>query len=64
MNGIKRWKTRQSALNIQAPLASAVSAARGTNIDEGEIHDPFLIKDMEKAVEIIKSAYIRAESPI
>jgi len=62
MNNIKRWKIRQSVLKPACnSLTSHVLAVRGVNIDEGEISDPFLIADMEKAVELIKSALTAGE---
>ncbi|MDR2558397.1 MAG: single-stranded-DNA-specific exonuclease RecJ [Oscillospiraceae bacterium] len=62
MKGMKRWNLRQQNANsADNSLASAVLAARGIDIEDDRISDPLLIKDMDKAVEIIKSALCNGE---
>ncbi|MCL2018207.1 MAG: single-stranded-DNA-specific exonuclease RecJ [Oscillospiraceae bacterium] len=67
---MKRWNIRPyitdqsdstAAPNSSASLASQVTAIRGIDIKDGEISEPLLMADMEKAVEIIKSALYEGE---
>jgi len=62
---MKHWCLPQQNPDISYDsLASAVLAARGININEDEIASPFLMQDMEKAVEVIRASLLAGEKII